>query len=137
MSVPQGVVVSKTNAKLGIIDCDFHNAIDSEQDLFPYLSQRWQQHIRTFGISNYGGAYYPRFMDDRADEWPPSGRRAGSEVGFSGQFSDRHNIVYAIINSLTAVGKQPNLDLDVALATASTSGRLPNGWTKTCGCEPP
>jgi hypothetical protein len=30
-----------------IIDCDFHNELDSIKDLFPYLSQRWRDHIET------------------------------------------------------------------------------------------
>jgi uncharacterized protein len=102
-----------------IIDCDFHNELDSERDLYPYLPQCWRAHIDTYGVRYYSGSFYPRFMDDRVEATPPSGRRPGSEVGFARQdFLDRYNVAYAILNPLTPVGRLPNLALDVALATA-------------------
>src|SRR5258708_21862784 len=68
----------KARTRRALIDCDFHNELDSIKDLFPYLSQRWRDHIETYGTRGPGGAYYPRFMDHRADARPPSGRRSGS-----------------------------------------------------------
>src|SRR5579859_463950 len=46
-----------------LIDCDFHNELDSIKDLYPYLSARWREHLETYGTRSPGGAYYPRFMD--------------------------------------------------------------------------
>src|SRR6266850_2235192 len=57
----------KARTRRALIDCDFHNELDSIKDLYPYLSQRWRDHIDTYGTRGPGGAYYPRFMDHRAD----------------------------------------------------------------------
>ncbi|MGE3271272.1 MAG: amidohydrolase family protein [Chloroflexota bacterium] len=102
-----------------MIDCDFHNEIDSIKDLYPYLSQRWRDHIDTFGLHGPSGGYYPRFMDHREDAIPPSGRRAGSEVAFSrSDFLDPYNVAHAMLIPLTPAARQLNLDLGAALATA-------------------
>src|SRR5919202_129222 len=102
-----------------LIDCDFHNELDSIKDLYPYLSQRWREHIDAYGTPGVAGGYYPRFMDHREDARPPSGRRSGSEVAFSRQdFLDPYNVAYATTIPLTPAGRQLNPDLDAALATA-------------------
>jgi predicted TIM-barrel fold metal-dependent hydrolase len=108
-----------TRTRRPLIDCDFHNELDSIKDLYPYLSQRWRDHIASFGTRSPAGGYYPRFMDHREDARPPSGRRSGSEVAFSrSNFLDPYNVAYATLIPLTPAGKQQNLDLDAALATA-------------------
>src|ERR1700682_560229 len=92
-----------------LIDCDFHNELDTIKDLYPYLSQRWRDHIDAYGTRGPGGAYYPRFMDHRADARPPSGRRSGSEVAFSRQdFLDPYNVAHAMLIPLTPAGSQMN-----------------------------
>src|SRR2546428_13513655 len=73
----------KARTRRALIDCDFHNELDSIKDLYPYLSQRWREHIDTYGTRAPGGAYYPRFMDHRADARPPSRRPSGSEAALS------------------------------------------------------
>ncbi len=102
-----------------MIDCDFHNEIDSIKDLYPYLSSRWREHIETFGIHGPAGGYYPRFMDHREDARPPSGRRSGSEVAFSrSDFLDPYNVAHAMLIPLTPAARTLNLDLGAALASA-------------------
>jgi predicted TIM-barrel fold metal-dependent hydrolase len=102
-----------------LIDCDFHNELDSIKDLYPYLSQRWREHLDTYGARGPAGSYYPRFMDHREDARPPSGRRSGSEVAHSRKdFLDPYNVAHATLIPLTPAGRQQNGDLDVALATA-------------------
>ena len=116
-----------------LIDCDFHNELDSIKDLYPYLSQRWREHIDTYGTRGPAGAYYPRFMDHREDARPPSGRRSGSEVAHSRKdFLDPYNVAHAILIPLTPAGRQMNPDLDAALATAV------NDWqvAEWLDCEP-
>src|SRR5216684_6231140 len=109
----------KARTRRALIDCDFHNEIDSIKDLYPYLSQRWRDHIDSYGTRGPGGAYYPRFMDHRADARPPSGRRSGSEVAFSrSDFLDPYNVAHATLIPLTPAGGQMNPELDAALATA-------------------
>src|SRR5260370_20356020 len=110
---------AKARTRRALIDCDFHNEIDSIKDLYPYLSQRWRDHLDTYGTRGPGGAYYPRFMDHRADARPPSGRRSGSEVAFSrSDFLDPYNVAHATLIPLTPAGGQLNPELDAALATA-------------------
>jgi hypothetical protein len=92
-----------------LIDCDFHNELDSIKDLYPYLSQRWRDHIDTYGARGPAGAYYPRFMDHREDARPPSGRRSGSEVAHSRKdFLDPYNVAHATLIPLTPAGRQMN-----------------------------
>jgi uncharacterized protein len=119
MVIAHPQAATRTPSRPAIIDCDFHNEIDSEKDLYPYLSSRWRDYIDTYGLRGPTGGYYPRFMDHREDARPPSGRRSGSEVAFSRQdFLDPYNVAHGILIPLTPAGRQRNLDLDVALATA-------------------
>ena len=75
----------RTRTRRALIDCDFHDELDSIKDLYPYLSQRWRDHLDAYGTRGPTGSYYPRFMDHREDARPPSGRRSGSEVAHSRQ----------------------------------------------------
>jgi hypothetical protein len=110
---------SHQRTKPALIDCDFHNEIDTVKDLYPYLAKRWVDHIETYGTRGTAGGYYPRFMDHREDARPPSGRRSGSEVAFSrSDFMDPYNVAHAILIPLTPAGRQLNFELDAALATA-------------------
>jgi predicted TIM-barrel fold metal-dependent hydrolase len=119
MVVAEPQRASKGRIREALVDCDFHNEIDSIKDLYPYLSQRWREHIDNFGTRGPSGGYYPRFMDHREDARPPSGRRSGSELAFSRQdYLDPYNVAYATLIPLTPAGRQLNHDLDAALATA-------------------
>jgi predicted TIM-barrel fold metal-dependent hydrolase len=110
---------TRTRSRHALIDCDFHNQLDSIKDLYPYLAQRWQNHIQMFGTRGAQGGDYPRFMDHREDARPPSGRTSGSEVGFSRQdYLDPYNVAHAMCIPTSLPGKQLNFDLDAALATA-------------------
>jgi predicted TIM-barrel fold metal-dependent hydrolase len=109
----------RARTRRALIDCDFHNELDSIKDLYPYLSQRWREHIDAYGARGPAGGYYPRFMDHREDARPPSGRRSGSEVAHSVKdYLDPFNVAYATLIPLTPAGRQQNLDLDAALARA-------------------
>src|SRR5437868_15204950 len=110
---------TRSRTRRALIDCDFHDELDSIKDLYPYLSQRWREHIEMYGTRGPAGGYYPRFMDHREDARPPSGRRSGSECAHSVKdFLDPYNVAYATLIPLTPAGRQQNLDLDAALATA-------------------
>ena len=50
-----------------LIDCDFHNELDSIKDLYPYLSQRWRDHIDQYGARGALQRTYDRFV-----LWQPS-----------------------------------------------------------------
>src|SRR4029453_2120291 len=89
-----------TRTRRALIDCDFHNELDSIKDLYPYLSQRWRDHLDAYGARGPAGAYYPRFMDP-AKALP-----------------DPYNLASPPLIPLTPAGRQQNADLDAALATA-------------------
>jgi uncharacterized protein len=111
--------VRSRRTRPALIDCDFHNELDSIKDLYPYLSKRWRDHIETFGLQRPTGGYFPRFMDHREDARPPSGRRSGSEVAFSrSDFLDPYNVAHAMLIPLTSAPGVTNLDLGAALASA-------------------
>ncbi|MCC6629219.1 MAG: amidohydrolase [Chloroflexi bacterium] len=102
------------------IDCDHHPELDSVKDLYPFLAQRWRDHIDTYGARGAAGGFYPRFMDHIEDARPPSGRRSGSEYAFvKTNFLDRWNMAYGILTPLSPAGRQLNHDLSAALATAT------------------
>jgi predicted TIM-barrel fold metal-dependent hydrolase len=109
-----------------LIDCDLHNELHgNEQALVPYLPQRWQDHLATFGARARAGGFYPRFMDHRRDAVPPSGRRAGSDVHFMrAHYLDPYNVAYGILIPLTPAGGQQNLELSAALATAANDWQV-------------
>ena len=119
MVVMQPRSETRSQTRRALVDCDFHNQLDSIKDLFPYLARRWQDHIQTFGTRVAQGGDYPRFMDHREDARPPSGRTSGSEVGFSAiDYLDPYNVSYAICIPTSLPGKLLNFELDAALATA-------------------
>src|SRR5919202_2637463 len=109
----------RTRTRRTLIDCDFHNELDSIKDLYPYLAQRWRDHIDMYGTRGAPGGYYPRFMDHREDARPPSGRRSGSDCRHSVKdFLDPYNVAFATLIPLTPAGRQLDPHLDAALATA-------------------
>ncbi|MBI3967872.1 MAG: amidohydrolase [Chloroflexi bacterium] len=108
-----------SRTKPALIDCDVHNELDSEKDLYPYLSARWLDHLKTYGMRKPSGSVYPRFLSKRNDARPPSGRLPGSECWFTAkQLLDGWNVAYGILNPLTPAGSQLNPDFDAALCTA-------------------
>lgn len=109
----------RVQTKPALIDSDIHNELDSEKDLYPFLSERWLEHLKTYGMHGPSGGYYPRFVDRRSDSYPPSGRAAGSDCGFtSQQLLDEWNVVYGILNPLTPAASQLIPEFSAAVASA-------------------
>jgi len=89
---------STGRTKHASIDCDVHPELDFEKDLYPYLSTRWREHVKPYGIRTYSGATYPRFQNRREDAFPPNGRGAGTDCAFmSKQLLDECGIAFAIL----------------------------------------
>src|SRR5439155_4352722 len=108
-----------------LIDCDIHNELDSETELYPYLPERWREYLRTYGLREPSGAYYPRFMGHRPDATPPSGRRAGSDVGFMREnYLDPSDVAVGILLPLFPVGRSLHGELAAALATGVNDWQL-------------
>ena len=51
--------IAENRTKPAIIDCDIHNELDSERDLYPYLPPRWLEYVQTYGMRGPSGAIYP------------------------------------------------------------------------------
>ena len=123
---------SQTHIAKKIIDCDIHNAVPPG-GLSPYLSERWLEHHKTFGLRGRIGGYYPRALRNAArhDAWPPSGLPPGSDLAFmQEQLLDAWNIQYGVLNPLIPVGEQLNLEYSAALASAV------NDWQVADWVEP-
>ncbi len=121
MAVTLEKETSRQRTKPAIIDCDIHNYLPSSRALLPYLPERWRRHHETFGGRSYSGTVYPKAMPDasRADAWPPSGLRPGSDLAFlQKQLLDTWNIEYGILNPLLGAGGQLNLEYGAAMASA-------------------
>ncbi len=119
MVVAQPQIERRGHVRPAFIDCDFHNQWDSPKDLYKYLPKRWVDHIETFGLRGHAGGTYPRFLEDKAGTWPPSGRRAASEPQFvKDTFLDPERVAYAILTPLGGGQGLANLDLAAAWATA-------------------
>lgn len=102
-----------------IIDCDVHPEIDSEKDLYPYLSARWLEHLKTYGMRTYSGSTYPRFQNRREDAFPPNGRDAGTDCAFmSKQLLDEAGVHYAILNPPSRAVPVLNPEFSAAIASA-------------------
>jgi predicted TIM-barrel fold metal-dependent hydrolase len=109
----------RTPVRPAFIDCDFHNQWDSPKDLYKYLPKRWVDHIETFGMRGHAGGTYPRFLEDKAGAWPPSGKRAASEPAYVKEtFLDPERVAYAILTPLGGGQGLSNLELGAAWASA-------------------
>ncbi len=115
-----------------LVDCDIHPQFSTPNELAPFLSLRWRDHLATFG-----GLYrqaladtlsHPRMSPDvaRADAWPPGGAPPGSDLAFMReQLLDTYGFAWGMLMPLNrGPGNQRNLDLGAALATAVNDWQL-------------
>jgi hypothetical protein len=93
-------------SKLATADCDIHPQRNSNKDIFPYLSKRWQEHYALFGSrprqAYQQGPAYPKGQPNasRRDAWPPEGGRPGSSLRFlREQLLDANNTRLGILNA--------------------------------------
>ncbi|NDA46161.1 MAG: amidohydrolase [Alphaproteobacteria bacterium] len=115
----------KASNRLAVIDADVHPQ-DSLEDFKPYLSQRWWDHLQTYGVrprSGFlAGANFPKGqpMAARRDSWPKSGGLPGSDLQLmQEQFLDYYDVDYGILNYLQPTGQGiQNNELSVAMAHA-------------------
>jgi predicted TIM-barrel fold metal-dependent hydrolase len=125
-----------TASRLAIADCDIHprplgaGIGGISKSLYPYLSQRWLDHVRDFGISYRQqwekGSAYPKGQPQacRRDAWPDGGM-PGSDLKFMAeQHLDPNNVTLGILNPLTSGQGAQNPDLSAAITHAT------NEWQK-------
>ena len=132
MEVRQPAVTQKTRLK--IFDVDIHPK-SAFEDLKPYLSRRWWEHLQTYGARTRQGFQkgfpYPKSQPQasRRDSWPPGGGLPASDLNFmKQQFLDVYPIEHAIMNPLSPSGQgDQNIEFSAAMAFAVNEFQL-NGW---------
>lgn len=111
-----------------IVDCDIHPAVRSLDSLNPYLSQRWRDHLRDYGMrarEPLGGRVYPPVTPllSRQDAWPEKGP-PGSDLDFMrSQHLDGIGVEIGVLQPLSPVAREEN-NPDFALALC----RAINEW---------
>jgi uncharacterized protein len=125
------------SARLGLIDCDIHPMLRSPRALYPYLPQRWRDHLESYGASMrvpfVASPAYPKWTPalSRRDSWPPTGGPPGSDLAFMrGQHLDPLDIEAGILQVLFPSAKdQRNLGLGAAMASALNDWQVAE-WTE-------
>ncbi len=125
------------DTRLAIIDCDVHHAMRSPKDLNPYLSQRWRDHLATYGsrrpVPFVSASPYFKSAPalSRKDTWPPNGGPPGSDLSFlQEQLLDRYGIEYAMLHLLSpSAMDQRNQEFGAALCRAINQWQQAE-WTR-------
>ncbi len=127
----------ETQARLAVIDGDFHPGLRQLADLKPYMPARWWEVLATYGTRRRHGMSYEPYPKSaplacRRDAWPGDGFRPGSSVELiRRQYLDAYGISYAILGPLGITGQsEVNLDLAAALASAT------NDWQRDFFTKP-
>src|SRR6202166_5164528 len=123
---------ASAKTRLRIIDCDIHPSLTSRADLLPFLSKRWQEHLKTCGdhlrTPYIGTTPYPRSspLIARRDAWPPTGGVPGSDLAFMRkQHLDPLDVEFAILRVLDLfIFSQQNLDFGAAIQRAINEWQL-------------
>jgi len=123
-------------SRLKIIDVDIHPK-SSVEDLRPYLSNRWWDHLHTYGSRQRQGFLkgfpYPKSQPQasRRDSWPPGGGLPASDLDFmKKQYLDFYPIEYAIMNPLSPTGQgDQNDEFSAAMAFAANEFQI-EGWNR-------
>jgi uncharacterized protein len=127
----------KQSVRLGLIDCDIHPMLRSPRALYPYLPQRWRDHLESYGTSTrqpfVASPPYPKWTPalSRRDSWPPTGGPPGSDLAFMRQqHLDPLDIDIGILQVLFPSAKdQRNLGLGAAMASALNDWQVAE-WTE-------
>ncbi len=121
-------------ARSAIFDCDIHPAMSSVAALNPYLSQRWRDHLRDFGIRNrepLGGRVYPPITPalSRQDTWPENGPPGSDLALMRRQHLDEYGVETGILQPLTPSGREElNPDFAIAICRAMNDWQVAE-WT--------
>ena len=105
-------------------------------DLNPFLSKRWQEHLKTYGdhlrTPYIGTTPYPRSspLIARRDAWPPTGGPPGSDLDFMRkQHLDPLDVEFGMLQVLDMfIFSQQNLEFGAAIQRAVNDWQLAH-WT--------
>jgi predicted TIM-barrel fold metal-dependent hydrolase len=125
-------------ATLGLVDVDIHPRMKKPTDLNPWLSQRWRDHLATYGIRARHGFVggqppFPKAqpMACRRDAWPPGGGTPASDLDFLRfQLLDQYGMDIGVLNPLQPSGQgDNNNEFSAAMAFAVNEWQLAE-WTR-------
>ena len=127
----------KTAQKLGFVDCDIHPVQRSPKDLYPYLEERWREHIENFGGHLCQGLAaqlpFPRMMASgmRADAYPSNGGPPGCDLELmQRQHLDLNGCATGMMICLSRGGmEERNLEFGAALAHAVNDWQI-HDWVE-------
>ena len=128
--------ISKARARMAIADCDIHPSPKSvEIEIFPFLSKRWQEYMKTYGvIYRQGfptGPAFPKGQPNaaRRDSYPTSGGKPGSDLAFmQSQHLGPNNIQLGVLNPLQCAQGVQNQDFSAAYCNAVNQWQIEQ-WT--------
>ena len=123
--------------RLAIVDCDIHPTHKSPAALRPYLSERWQEHAKTYGAhirqGLNGQLTHPRMQaaGQRVDAYPADGGPPGSDLPLMRtQHLDRNGVEIGMLVALARGGmEEQNQDFAAALSHAVNEWQLET-WIK-------
>ncbi len=103
-----------------LVDCDIRHTLGAIEDLYPWLSRRWREHLGRYGCRQPVAFAEPWAAEARADAWPPNGGPPGSDLDFlRAQQLDRHDIAWGLLNLQFPQGMdERNQELGAALCRA-------------------
>lgn len=125
------------NNRLPVIDLDIHPRVKRLDELKPYLSAQWWDHVSTFGLRKRQGYLtgqpYPKNeggRGQRGDSYPSDGTHPGSDLPLmQQQHLDLYNIDYGVLQPLRTGQDAQNIDLSAAMCSAYNDWQL-DYWTR-------
>ncbi|MFN8926697.1 MAG: amidohydrolase family protein [Rhodospirillales bacterium] len=125
-------LIAAAGTRLSLVDCDIHPKLAAPEDLKPFLSRRWWEHLTTIGPRQrhgfHKGVPYPKAqpLACRRDAWPPGGGPPGSDVPFiREQLLDLYGIDFAVMNPLAPTGQgDTNAAFSAAMASANNDWQV-------------
>jgi uncharacterized protein len=126
----------KAAQRLMVVDCDIHPTYRTISELFPFMSERWRDHMATFGTHFRHGLTgqlpYPRMMAAgmRVDSFPEDGPPGSNLDLMRTQHLDANGVEVGMLIALSRGGlEERNLDFAAALSSAINDWQL-ECWVK-------
>ena len=125
-------------ATLGLIDVDIHPRPKAITEFKPFMSDRWWQHLQTWGMRQRHGftGGQPPFpkaqpLASRRDAWPPNGGTPASDLDFLRfQLLDNYGTDIGVLNPLQPSGQgDRNNAFSAAMAHAVNEWQL-EAWLR-------
>lgn len=118
---------TKTERRVGIVDCDVHVFPRNIDELKSYMPMPWRDRFKGGGRGFYGNPVH----GSRLDSVPPEGGPAGSDPDFlRKQLIDEFGIAYCVLLPRAFCNLQPDPDFGNAIAAAHNDW-LADTWLST------